>query len=828
MFEPFAIFVGPPTVTATSVTDLAATSATLRARINPNTLDTRYWFEYGSVECDASPGVCTVDPAGGRSAGLGHESVLVGQALSGLSPNTTYFYRVVAENSEGATKQPLRTFTTQANGFGFDLSDGRVWEQVSPSQKFGGGITNGTLVQASADGDAIGFPTRGSIVVDPDGNRALEVSAVVARRTGGGTWQVEDLVPPYSKATGAGLGPEYKIFSTDLERSVLEPRDESPLSPEASERTPYLRVDGTPPSFRPIVTGKEGFANVEPPDTEFGGEINGAKNPVAMSGVNSELTDVIISSEVPLLPGAEERSLYRWNEGDLSPVSELPADEGGGVVRGQVGSGVASVRHAVSSDGAHVFWSLGEPARTIDLTALYLRDTELEETFRIDVAAPGVSGPGEAHPVFAGASTDGSVVYFTDSQQLTADANSAGRDLYRCEIGAEGEGCSDLEDLTGSAIGGESADAEEIVALGEDGSSAYFVARGVLDTDPNERGESAQPGVPNLYAWHDGVGVRYVATLAEGDGADWGKPRDLFTGQTSAASTFSSPNGRFVTFMSERNLTGAESDDPETGEPTEQVFLYDSEAESLSCVSCNPNGGTDAARQIVENTSEGGLLFPDLNQLWSGRFVGATLPEATESEPTIGYSFYQPRALLDNGRVFFNSVAPLVSADSNGTWDVYQYEPLGVGTCGPLSGSSTVARSGEGCIALISSGTDSNASVFLDASESGDDLFFMTFARLSALDTDEIVDVYDARVGGVEAVLEPSPEPCAGEACQSRPPAPSEGPPGSATFNGAGNVKPKPPKHCRKGQRKVKRNGKVRCVKKKKSKKADASSGAGR
>jgi hypothetical protein len=121
----------------------------------------------------------------------------------------------------------------------------------------------------------------------------------------------------------------------------------------------------------------------------------------------------------------------------------------------------------------------------------------------------------------------------------------------------------------------------------------------------------------------------------------------------------------------------------------------------------------------------------------------------------------------------------------------------------------------SGCVSLMSSGTDGQPSVFMDASETGDDVFFVTFARLSALDTDSVVDVYDARVNGVAAVAEQHPE-CAGEACQQRGAPPGEAVPGSSTFNGAGNIKAKPHKHCRHGQKKVKRKGKVKCVAKKK------------
>jgi hypothetical protein len=269
--------------------------------------------------------------------------------------------------------------------------------------------------------------------------------------------------------------------------------------------------------------------------------------------------------------------------------------------------------------------------------------------------------------------------------------------------------------------------------------------------------------------------------------------------------------------MSERSLTGGENNDPTTGEPVEQAFLYDAVEDSLVCVSCNPSGATDPGFELAADRTEG-VISPDPAGIWSGRLAGATLPEASELENTVGFTFYRPRAVLDNGRVFFNSASPLVSGDSNGNWDAYQYGPLGLGSCSPSAGSGTVAVGEEGCVGLISSGTNGRGSVFMDASASGDDAFFGTFARLSPLDTDDIVDVYDARVGGVEAVVQPPPAPCAGEACQPSGSPPGDTPPNSATFNGAGNVKQKPHKHCKKGQKKVRRHGKVKCVKAKKHK----------
>ncbi len=73
-----------------------------------------------------------------------------------------------------------------------------------------------------------------------------------------------------------------------------------------------------------------------------------------------------------------------------------------------------------------------------------------------------------------------------------------------------------------------------------------------------------------------------------------------------------------------------------------------------------------------------------------------------------------------------------------GVENAYEYEPAGIGGC-----ASTATG---GCVGLISSGSSQKESAFLEATPSGNDVFFLTAAQLSPQDTDDAFDIYDARV----------------------------------------------------------------------------------
>ena len=80
--------------------------------------------------------------------------------------------------------------------------------------------------------------------------------------------------------------------------------------------------------------------------------------------------------------------------------------------------------------------------------------------------------------------------------------------------------------------------------------------------------------------------------------------------------------------------------------------------------------------------------------------------------------------------------------------------------------------------------------MFVSSSPSGNDAFFITREQLLLRDKDQQLDLYDARVDG--GFSENAPPPCLGEACRGPgSSAPEQQGPGSSSFAGPGNEKPR-------------------------------------
>jgi hypothetical protein len=809
---------GAPMVRAgsTSATSVATESAKLNAAIDPTGSDTHYFFRFGTAPCSSGPEVCAAlapkPPGTDIGAGFGDQAASV--ELRSLSPSTSYYFVVVAENAFGKVEgEEEGKFTTVAeNTLEAALPDGRAWELVSPADKRGVAVEplshEGGLIQAAASGRGFAFIASAPVgEEEPAGNRAPEPSQLIASRTSAGAWSTHNITTPNLAAQGisANTRREYQFFSSDLQLGAVYPVE--PLS--STETTEP--VTGLPLYLRN--TSCSGSHCYQPLEN---GSLTHPGEDVLLAATN-DLKHVGKSSPNGLFEWSAEES--EPGEGHMRLVSVLPngetATKGVGIGAPRFAS-FEGARRAISQDGSRVVWAQQESTGALGgAQRLYQTEfahgaatsTQIDEpNEEAGLAAPTLV-PGA---VYGTASTSGDRVFFTDDQRLTTTASKeseASGDLYVYEP-AKPAG-ERLTDLTPPLDAGGSAAVESgLIGASEDGSYVYFVANGVLSEGASQGGcifGGVRSAKCNLYVVHNNGAEwekpKFIARLSNEDTPDWtaetkGRLNYRLVEMTSRVS----PNGRFLAFMSAQRLTGYNNLDANSGEPDEEVFLYDASANSgtgqVFCASCNPTGAQPVGVHDVQESGEGRGLLVDRIGNWSteteetanAHWLAASVPGYTNLDDR--ETFYQSRYLSNEGRLFFNAADSLVGQDVNGKEDVYEYEPTDTGNC---STDNTVG----GCVALISSGKSVNESTFLDASENGNDVFFLTSERLvPALDGDTAFDIYDARIcngSGAEEACPPTAlapaQPCHGEECRAAPtPQPSYGPPAGTASSG--NVAP--------------------------------------
>jgi hypothetical protein len=101
-----------PIVATGSASAVGTGSATVSGTVNPNGATTTYQFDYGTSTSYGSQAPAPPDP----SAGSGTTAQTESAALTGLSPNTLYHYRIEATNGFGTSYGTDQTFTTTGTG----------------------------------------------------------------------------------------------------------------------------------------------------------------------------------------------------------------------------------------------------------------------------------------------------------------------------------------------------------------------------------------------------------------------------------------------------------------------------------------------------------------------------------------------------------------------------------------------------------------------------------------------------------------------------------------------------------------------------------------
>jgi hypothetical protein len=555
---PIAEAASKPEIPAAWSTEVVATSARLRAEVNPEGSRTTYHFNYITAQRYAEDGEAfgagtAKAPAGtDPSIGEGVVTLAVFQSISNLAAETAYRYRVQATNAAGTETSATYAFRTQGLGGGALLADSRGWEMVSPVDKNGGQVEGpgetdgGGVLQAAAQGSAATYSSPASFGEGAQG--APQASQYISRRTESG-WTTQNITAPMLSGSygEAPNGVPYQLFSPDLARGLLlngeHCREQEPS--RCPIANPPLPGSGAPAGYQDYYLRNDesgGFSALMTQANSPSLTLSSSRFDLALAGSAPELTHVVFStcakltadaSEVAGSEGCDpsEQNLYEWSGGGLALVNVNP------------GAKLAAQGGAVSTDGSRVYFT--------EAGKLWLRE-----------------GSGAPHELAAGgefqtATPSGAFAFYTK------EVSAGDVHLYRYSAGG---GATDLTP-SGGVIG--------VLGASEDASRVYY------------------QDATGLEEWHAGATTTVASGAAQA--SDW--PPTTATARVSA-------DGTKLLFLSKARLTGYDNTDQATGQPDSEVFLW-SAAAGLACLSCNPTNerptGPSTIPGAYANGTEGAL-----------------------------------------------------------------------------------------------------------------------------------------------------------------------------------------------------------------------------
>ncbi|HEX9968243.1 MAG TPA: fibronectin type III domain-containing protein [Solirubrobacterales bacterium] len=559
---------------AIGVAPRSDTSARLNARVNPNGEDLTYRFQYssdGGGSWQTLPDL--VEESGARS------EIVISQKVSGLQPDTTYLFKVSAENPVGGSQSEERSFTTRTTEEvtlpprGYELVNtpdkGNQHVQMARSAMRQGSI--------SADGGKVLWEVLGGAPGGFNGAGNL----FLAERTASG-WKSRSLAPPASEQVGEGTH-RYRlaIRSEDMSRFVLTAAKSSIEGLSTPPDTTYVRLDA---HQNQDVLGR--FDD----DLVIHG-VDATADGSHVVTVNAKITGQVVDvgSGTPevlsIMPdGAEATCGVDSGSGFGGTGSFL-----GGGMTNQWRAGY----HMIATTDASIVYFQTHPngSDCSGSRSLYVRDRTSEETTLI--ASPDELTDGE--PEFIRATPNGQHAYFTSKASLDPSDGGLDWDIYRWDHASKESTCLTCMVPAANVFGN--------VLISDDFSRIYF---GSLST--------LIPGKGGLYVLSEGE-------LRPGPSA----PADLRTALTT-------PDGGVLVFSAEASpaVTSDEtapvckSNSEETPTGCVQLYRFELEEESVECLSCDRNGLTTWKGFF----NSFGSPFPNVDMSADGSVVALATREA--------------------------------------------------------------------------------------------------------------------------------------------------------------------------------------------------------
>jgi hypothetical protein len=728
-----------PAIGNLSTANVTATSAILKGEIDANGAETRYHFEWGTTTSYGNS-----MPVPDADIGPGTNPVPVSVQIEGLEPGITYHFRLIAESENGKDVSVDQSFgfyppscpnsqVRQETGSNH-LPDCRGYEIVTP------GDSGGPLLVASSfpstpyatSPSRIGFAaTYGTFAGTGEATNGFS-DPYVATRTDAG-WHTKYVGLPVTATPQVG-GPPLSgvitprddftsqlgsLVSSSLDRvanfdrgfllsnnGVYEKKVPSSNAPYVWDTSTGDLIERWPSNLASVTEG-ERFVGVPRASADFTHFVFSSTNVIFAPGGEISPTPPIVQFNVNCCSG----SIYD-NDVDTGEVRLASLDEDNHPFKGSVMN--------VSEDGSRILMAENEPFEpsSSPYTCVYNEGCQPKVQVGLYLRVNGVRtydiAPG--HTVqYVGATADGTTVYLTSTEQLTADDTDSSSDLFvwhqsdpglltRVSTGTGSAGNSDScsfpwVDKCGAVtisvprIGdtGFLGNGHSDSPIARDSGDIYF------ESPEQLVGGKGEFGQVNLYVYRHGA-VQFVATLKdekycvgpEGSN-DPGGCSPSAVGRIQVTR-----NGSRAAFITVSRLTAYDN----AGHS--EMYTFTPATSQINCVSCRTDG-QPPTREILG--SQNGLF------------------------------------LTEDGRTFFTTAEPLAPRDTNEAHDVYEY----------TEGKAQLISTGLGQ-ALISKFQLSNQAGrlgLIGVSANGTDVYFVTLDNLVTQDHNKPEQkIYDARTGG--------------------------------------------------------------------------------
>jgi hypothetical protein len=446
--------------------------------------------------------------------------------------------------------------------------------------------------------------------------------------------------------------------------------------------------------------------------------------------VSSDGRRVLFSTFEPFVPEDVDRCVTGPEPGDLGPCQDGYQRFGGTTSLLTTGptdphGGVDVSIDVASRDRTRVFFNTSDPLVPDDTNGAF--DAYERHAGTTTLVSTGPSGPGPRGSSVAGASEDGSRVFFFSGNRLTSEDTDDCRDLYERSAGTTKLVSTGVPPVPTNFGGCAQLDWAGVSA---DGSRVFLITDGKVTTnDPD--------GAKDIYQWSGGE----ASLITTG-------PADQGLGSFIDFPAGISRDGRHVFFRTSERLVPEDTDTA-----PDDWDLYERFDGTTSLV-VPPAGGNSspqgffaaisedsshvffstAARLVPEDTDDEGDLYERVD----GEFRLVGTGPLGSSGATYWAGPYEARTgwggLSADGRaVVFASAAPLVPEDTDTVQDLY------------------LRANGE--TKLVSTGpNDVNQSFnamthYLLVAPDGSRMFFTTDDAMVAEDTDGQVDVYEWHAG---------------------------------------------------------------------------------